>query len=126
MASPTLITGYSLFTHVDPSDFSHLARMMREISSDETILVFTAYLDEHSDGGHGFIDGFSESLGGSAAGIANGGYIDVFPDDPHRVTLYDRRFADQLLHGAGWRLDDMREHTPATQHLLIASADQSQ
>lgn len=121
LESPTVITGYSLFTHVDPSDFLHLASMMREVAAPETKLVFTAYLDEHSDAGHGFIDGFSKRFGSSAAGIAKGGYVDVFPDDPLRVTVYDRRYANELLRDAGWHLDEVREPTPATQHLLVAS-----
>ncbi len=116
------ITGYSLFTHLDPHDFLHMARIMREAASPRTRLVVTAYLDLHSDGGHGFIDTFSEGFGASMLGCAKGGYLDVYPDDPLNVTLYDEGYARALFAEAGWTVDEILDPTPAAQHTVVASA----
>lgn len=114
------ITGYSLFTHLNPHDFLHMARTMRAVAGENTRLVVTAFLDLHSDGGHGFIDRFSAKAGWSAQGMAKGGYLDVYPEDPLAVTLYDKDYAVALLAETGWQVVDIHDPTPAAQHTVVA------
>ena len=116
-----VITGYSLFTHLDPHDLFHMARLMRAGATPRTRLVVTAFLDLHSEGGHGFIDRFSQGFGASMLGISKGGYLDVYPDDPLRVTLYDERYARELFADAGWRIAEILDPSPAAQHTIVAS-----
>ena len=117
------VLGYSLFTHLDPDDTRTTLARMRESVVDDGRAVFTAFLDEHSDTGFGWIDTYSEALGGSVEGIANGSYKDVFEDDPLRVTMYDRAFLTELLAENGWRLLEVRAPSPYAQHTVVAVAD---
>ena len=119
--SSDLVTGYSLFTHLAPDDFFHMARMMREHALPRTRLVITLYLDATSRDGYGFVDRFSASVGKSMLGMSKGGHVDVFEDDPLRVALYDERYARELLGRAGWRIDEIRDPTPIAQHTIVAS-----
>src|SRR5680860_1876558 len=58
-----LITGFSLFTHLEPEDAGAMLRMMRRCAAPTTQLQFTAFLDELSPSGHGLMDQYAARLG---------------------------------------------------------------
>ncbi len=114
--------GYSLFTHLDPVDFEVTLSHMRRAVDPGGRAVFTVFLDEHSASGHGWIDKYSEAFGESVVGLTEGGYKDVFEEDPLRVTLYDRALVTSLLEATGWTLVNVTDPSPFAQHTVLAVA----
>ena len=83
--------------------------------------MLTAYLDRPSAGGHGFIDRLSSRVETAAAGMSNGGYVDVYPGDPLRVTLYAESMARTILERAGWATIEVLDPSPVAQHTILAA-----
>lgn len=114
-----LICGFSLFTHLDPGDFSVMLELMGRHAHPATRLVFTAFLDEHTAGGHGLVDRYSEATGGDVS--TGEPFRDFFPDDVLRVALYSPAHARELIERSPWRLVSIQDPTPHAQHLLTLS-----
>ena len=113
------IVAYSLFTHLDPEDFETMLRIMRRHAESDTRLVFTVFLDQHSDDGHGLINQYSRAFGASIAGRTDT-YQDFFSDDPLRVALYTESYARELLRRADWEILNIGDPTRFSQHIFIA------
>lgn len=114
-----LICGFSLFTHLDPDDFSIMLGLMARCAHPGTRLVFTAFLDEHTAGGHGLIDQYSKASGHDVS--TGEPFRDFFPDDVLRVALFSEPYARQLIEDSPWTLLSIDDPTPYAQHLLTLS-----
>jgi SAM-dependent methyltransferase len=113
-----VICGFSLFTHLDPQDFESMLAILRRYARASTRLVFTVFLDELSESGHGFIDGWSKRSGVDAR--RNVPYCDAAPEDVLRVALYSRELVLELLERTRWRALSVDDPTPFAQHLVTA------
>jgi SAM-dependent methyltransferase len=112
-----VICAYSLFTHLEPSDFRTMLVLLRRHAAAATRLCYTAFLNELTAGGHGLMDTYTGIFGESVLEQA-GGYRDFTPDDPLRQTLYTREYVYELTDGTGWFIEDIADPTPYAQHLL--------
>lgn len=118
-----LICGFSLFTHLDPGDFASMLQIMARHAHHDTRLVFTAFLDKHSPGGHGVVDEYSKALG---ADVSTGEpYRDFFPDDELRVALYSEDHARELVDASPWTIVSIADPTPHAQHLFTLAPDRA-
>lgn len=111
-----LICGFSLFTHLDPQDSAVMLELMASRSHPDTRLVFTAFVDEHTAGGHGLVDEYSKATGSDVS--TGEPFRDFFPDDVLRVALYSRPHLEEIIEASPWRLISIKEPTPHAQHLL--------
>lgn len=110
-----LICGFSLVTHLDPGDFSAMLQITSRHAHPSTRLVFTAFLDKHSAGGHGLIDSYSKAMGADAS--TGEAFRDFFPDDVLRVALYSEDHARELIDASPWTIVSVKDPTPYAQHL---------
>ncbi|MBX3313145.1 MAG: class I SAM-dependent methyltransferase [Actinobacteria bacterium] len=111
-----LICGFSLFTHLDPTDFGIMLGLMGRHAHPDTRLVFTAFIDEHTEGGHGLIDRYSEASG---TDVSTGeAFRDFWPDDVLRVALYSRPHIGELIDASPWKVRSIKDPTPYAQHLI--------
>lgn len=111
-----LICGFSLMTHLDPTDFASMLAIMRRHAHESTRLVFTAFIDEHTDGGHGVIDQYSRAMGADAS--TGEPFRDFFPDDVLRVALYSKDLARSIIEASDWSIVAIKDPTPYAQHLF--------
>ncbi len=109
-----LICGFSLFTHLDPDDFVVMLAIMRRHAAPDGRLVFTAFIDERTGGGHGLVDQYHRALGDDIGPHVP--YRDFAPDDVLRVALYSEEYARELVDRSDWRLISIDEPTPYAQH----------
>jgi SAM-dependent methyltransferase len=113
-----VICGFSLFTHLDPQDFESMLAVLRRYAGPSTRLVFTVFLDELSESGHGFVDEYARHFGVDVRSDVP--YRDFAPDDVLRVALYRRDLVMELLERTGWRPLSVDDPTPFAQHLVTA------
>jgi SAM-dependent methyltransferase len=111
-----VICGFSLFTHLNPEDFEAMLAITRRYSHDATRLVFTAFIDAHTAGGHGLIDRYTKALGYDVS--TGEKYRDFVADDVLRVALYSNGYVRDVIHRSGWSLVSVKEPSPYTQHLF--------
>lgn len=111
-----LITGFSLYTHLDPTDFASMLAIMARYADADTRCVFTVFLDQPSAGGHGLIDEYSKAMGADAS--TGEPFRDFFPDDVLRVALYSEAYARELIDASPWTIVSIQDPTPHAQHLF--------
>jgi SAM-dependent methyltransferase len=111
-----LICGFSLFTHLEPDDFAAMLAIMRRYAHDATRLVFTAFIDAHTAGGHGVVDRYTKALGHAVS--TGERYRDFAPDDLLRVALYSESYVREIIDRSGWSLVSIKDPTPYAQHFL--------
>ena len=111
-----LICGFSLFTHLDPADFETMLAIMRRYAHADTRLVFTAFLEVHTAGGHGLIDQYTKALGHDPS--SGDPYRDFAPDDVLRVALYSEELARSIIDRSQWSLISIQDPTEHAQHLF--------
>jgi SAM-dependent methyltransferase len=111
-----LICGFSLFTHLDPADFEAMLAIMRRYAHSETRLVFTAFLEVSTAGGHGLIDQYTKALGHDPS--AGEPYRDFAPDDVLRVALYSEDLARSIIERSPWSIVSVQDPTEHAQHLF--------
>jgi SAM-dependent methyltransferase len=120
---------FSVFTHLDPADYRTMLRMLRRYIRPEGRLFFTVYIDELTDGGHGFIDGMHRRLNGDEVVDVEAAnrlrevapFVDVFPDDPLKIALYSREHAHELIDGTGWTPLELLAPVEHAQHQFICA-----
>lgn len=129
---------FSVFTHLDPTDFASMLRIVRRHVKSSGLLYFTAFVDELTEDGFGLADGLDRTLRASvesgdvptdladvgSASDANGNrivepYRDLQPDKPLTWPMYARDYATRLVLENGWDLVDLRPPTAHTQHQFI-------
>lgn len=121
-----LICGFSLFTHLAPTDFRLMLTRMRTVARPDAWLYFTAFIDELTPGGLGFVDEAFRALGASVADqlpeADRADYREGNPDVPLEVSLYSRRHAFELIDGSGWRVEAVNDPAGTAQHQFVCRA----
>jgi SAM-dependent methyltransferase len=111
-----VICGFSLVTHLAPDDTASVLAITARYAHPRTRLVFTAFLDVHTEGGHGLVDRYSRALGGDVStGEAFRDYVD---GDVLRAALYSEDHLRELVDRSPWALVSIQDPTPYAQHLV--------
>ena len=123
-----LIWLFSVFTHLPPDDFRAMLQLLRPYVRDAGRLFFTLYINEETEGGHGFVDSLAKRLQANPELLerrrrpideAVPPYHDVSPDHPLRTALYSREHAMELIDGTGWRPLLVLDPGPYIQHSIL-------
>jgi SAM-dependent methyltransferase len=127
---------FSVFTHLAPHDYTTMLRLLRRYIRPDGHLVYTLFIDELTEGGHGFIDHVERGLRaangtGRPAGPAAPGerrakpFVDVYPDQPLLCALYSREHAFELIEGTGWRPVELLPPNEHAQHQFVCVPEQA-
>jgi hypothetical protein len=82
-----------------------------ETEHDATGLVFTAFIDSHTTGGHGLgRDRHTKALGRDVS--TGERYRDLEPGDVLRVALYSDAYVQEVIARSGWSLTSDKDPTP--------------
>lgn len=120
-----IICAQSLFTHFDPDDFQTMLKLMRKVIRPDGRLMFSAFLNEQSETGHGYVDHWLQKLtpeqreAADAAGKQSEKFVDALPEDPLLVALFRRDFALEMVQNAGWEVLHIRDPKPYIHHHFI-------
>ena len=112
---------FSVFTHLAPTDFTNMLKVMRRYAKAGAQLIFTLYLDELSHNGHGLIEQIAKKEGGTWKPSGDG-FRDAYPDKPLQWALYSRKHALELMEGTGWEVEQLCLPTAEAQHHFICRA----
>jgi SAM-dependent methyltransferase len=112
---------FSVFTHLSPPDFEGLLRLLRRLVTPAGRLFFSLFINERTEGGHGYADRASAGLPEPPMKIAAPDYIDADPSRPLWVALYSRRHARSLIERSGWRILEISPPTRQIQHHVVCS-----
>lgn len=116
--SCSVICLFSVFTHLAPADYSNMLKVMRRYARDEARLIFTLYIDEVSNNGHGLIEQIA--LQQETPYVPSGQpFRDAFPNKPLQWALYSRQYALELIEGTGWEVEKLCKPNQWAQHHFI-------
>ena len=120
---------YSVFTHLAPADYVTMLKLLRRYVRPDGRLVYTLFVDELTDGGHGLTDSFhrmllQDPLGEPSPATTTAGrqvepYRDVDPSRPLTYALYSREHAHELIEGTGWEPVQLVPPTEHAQHIFV-------
>lgn len=126
---------FSVFTHLDPEDYTAMLRLLRRYVKSDGRLFYTLFINEPTEGGYGYVDQMVNAISTSdpndpqvtaAVGeaIARGhdvpDFQDVVPNHPMRCALYSRRYALDLIDGTGWEVVGLFPPDVHLQHHIVA------
>lgn len=124
-----LISLFSVFTHLDPTDFAIMLELMARYARPDARIAFTAFLDELTPGGHGFLDQWSRRLAErTGTALPDPGanalrevvpYRDADPARPLMYALYSRDYTTELVDDSPWELVEIQDPAPDSQHLFV-------
>jgi SAM-dependent methyltransferase len=120
---------YSVFTHLPPSDYVTMLKLVRRHSRPDGRLVYTLFIDELTERGHGLMDYLQRTLSQgrndhapNAAADAQRQVLpfrDLDPNRPLMYALYSREHAHELIEGTGWEPLRMVPPTEHAQHVFV-------
>lgn len=120
---------YSVFTHLSPADYVTMLKVLRRYIRDGGRLVYTVFVDEVTDDGHGLVDFFMRTLAQGrpdppspevAAAVRRVvPFRDVDPSRPLTYALYSRAHAHELIDGTGWEPLQLVPPTEHAQHIFV-------
>jgi SAM-dependent methyltransferase len=130
-----LICLFSVFTHLEPADYVAMLRLLRRFVKPDGRLFYTLFINEATEGGHGYIDRLTEwldvavstdpmlkeALAARGADREPPDYVDTNPNDPLWVALYSRRHALELIEGTGWRVLEVAPPDVHLQHHIVCA-----
>jgi SAM-dependent methyltransferase len=126
-ASYDLICGFSLFTHLAPADFRLMLERTRVLARPGAWLYFTAFVDEVTASGEGFVDRYFSAMGLGAEDqlpeAERPRYREGNPEVPLDVSLYSRSHAMELIEGSGWQVVAVHDPARTAQHQFVCRAD---
>ncbi|MDZ7782908.1 MAG: hypothetical protein U5K56_08230 [Halioglobus sp.] len=101
-----------------------MLHVLRRYIKPDGMLVYSLFVNEPTEGGHGFID---EILPNIAASLTEEDlqreppdFIDWVPHKPLWRAVYSRRHALELVEGTGWQVESLNEPEEHIQHYIIA------
>lgn len=119
---------YSVFTHLEPKDFSLMLQLMRRYIKPNGKIIFSLFINELTPDGYGLIDKLVYNA------MANGAidldtrwwstmedYCDGKPSDPLLWATYTKEYALQLLEGTGWKVESLNLPEAHVQHYFICT-----
>ena len=113
---------FSVFTHLAPADYTNMLKLMRRYAADDAKLLYTLYLDEASNNGHGLIEQIALESG--KPHIPSGEpFRDAFPGKPLQWAVYSREHALELIQGSGWQVEEICLPNEWAQHHIICRPD---
>jgi SAM-dependent methyltransferase len=110
-----LVCLFSVFTHLAPHDYPLMLKLLRRYVRPEGRLLYSLYIDERTESGHGLMDGFAKQFGDGAVGKTVD-FQDLKPDKPLDWALYSERFARELIEGTGWEVERLDPPNEFIQH----------
>jgi SAM-dependent methyltransferase len=120
---------YSVFTHLAPSDYVTMLKLVRRHIRPDGRLVYTLFIDELTAQGHGLMDFFERTLSQGQNDFGPNAAADTvrqvlpFRDlDPKRrlmYALYSRQHAQELVEGTGWEPLRLVPPTEHAQHIFV-------
>lgn len=113
-----IICLFSVFTHLAPTDFVSMLKLMRRYAKRDGQLIFTLYLDETSGNGHGLIEQIALESG-KPWKPSGEPFRDAFPGRPLQWALYSRDYALQLIEDTGWEVVELCMPNEWAQHHFI-------
>ena len=116
-----IICLYSVFTHLAPSDYGSMLKLMRRYAKEGSQLIFSLYLDEVSNTGHGLIEQIALE-NGKPWKPSGEPFRDAFPGRPLQWALYSRDYALELIAGTGWEIVELCMPNEWAQHHFICRA----
>jgi hypothetical protein len=130
-----LIVLLSVFTHLDPSDYRAMLVLLRQYAASDTVLFFSLYIDELTDGGHGLVDGMTKAMAakgthtpalddlvdGTTGARPIEKYRDLDPSRPLFWALYSQAYARELIEGTGWRVATLSPPDRYIQHHFVCT-----
>jgi SAM-dependent methyltransferase len=124
-----LICLYSVFTHLSPGDYVTMLKLLRRYVRPDGRLVYTLFVDELTDGGHGLVDFFQRMLSRDRPDEPSRAmatavrqvepFRDVDPSRPLTYALYSREHAHELIAGTGWEPVQLVPPTEHAQHVFV-------
>jgi len=123
--SADLICGFSLFTHLAPTDYRLMLEQSRRAARDGAQFYFTTFIDEMTPGGLGFIDNIMKGFGLTEHPTPveeRPDYIEGNPDVPLQVSLYSRAHVMELIDGSGWEVEEIHDPFEWAQHQVVCRA----
>lgn len=130
-----LICLFSVFTHLAPHDYRTMLRLLRRYVRPDGRLIYTLFIDELTNSGHGFVDSIDRALASrrepgrevdrrvkdAARDVKP--FVDLDPDRPLLRALYSREYAYELIEGTGWTpLGLLPPNEHAQHHFICAPA----
>lgn len=129
-----LICLFSVFTHLAPTDYVAMLKLLRRFVKPDGRLFYTLFINERTEGGHGYVDHLSRAIATSddpsvdeaiAAIVGKGeappDFRDADPNKPLMIALYSRRHALDLIDGTGWELLSVSPPDLHLQHHIVCS-----
>jgi SAM-dependent methyltransferase len=113
---------FSVFTHLAPADYTNMLKLMRRFASDDAKLMYTLYLDEVTNNGHGLIEQIALEAG-KPYQPSGEPFRDAFPGKPLQWALYTRDYALELIQGSGWKVAEICLPNECAQHHIICSPE---
>lgn len=117
---------YSVFTHLAPHDYPLMLKLLRRYIKPDGKLIYTLFINEHTETGHGLIDALTRDLGpGPASGYEPPPFEDLDKDKPLRWAVYSRTHALELVADTGWKIECLNQPTESGQiaHHFICTPD---
>lgn len=118
---------FSVFTHLAPHDYATMLEVLRRYVRPKGRLIYTLFVDEVTEGGHGYIDSLRRGLSAGATGEQPSGprevkpFVDVDPEHPLRCALYSRDYAHELIDGTGWKPLELLPPNEYAQHQFVCA-----
>ncbi|MDQ1448889.1 MAG: hypothetical protein QOC79_1860 [Actinomycetota bacterium] len=129
-----LICLFSVFTHLEPGDYVAMLRLLRRFVRPEGRLFYTLFINEVTEGGHGYVDELSRAMAASddprvkdalasQVGVRRDppDFEDADPAKPLMVALYSRRYALELIDGTGWNVVSVSPPGEHLQHHIVCA-----
>ncbi len=131
-----LITLFSVFTHLPPDDYRAMLKLLRRYARQGTRLIYSLYIDEFTEGGHGLMDHLGRSLLENQQALqgaitdsvdpATGSrriepYRDIDPSRPLLWAVYSESHARELIEGTGWTVLSLSPPAEYIQHSFLCA-----
>jgi SAM-dependent methyltransferase len=131
-----LIVLLSVFTHLAPSDYRNMLLLLRRYAKRDTRLIYSLYIDQLTQGGHGLMDAWSRALDqlhGELADVVRdhvdattgGRRVEPFKDldtsRPLRWAVYSESYARELAEATGWKVLSLSPPDVYIQHHFVCT-----
>ncbi|MFT4520089.1 MAG: SAM-dependent methyltransferase, partial [Halioglobus sp.] len=121
-----VICMFSVFTHIAPHDYVEMLRLLRRYIKPDGRIFFSLFINEATEGGHGFVDKMSAGIAPSLSeddlkvglkGPAD--FLDWYPERPLWRAVYSREKAINLIADTGWEIESLNDPLVDIQHYMI-------
>ena len=128
-----LICLFSVFTHLAPHDYRIMLKLLRRQARPDARLFYTLYINELTNGGHGFIDSLARRNDGAQSQLPERiagrldlsgtrrapAFVDFSPSRPLLGAVYSEPYARELIEGTGWEVLSVLPPDVYIQHHIV-------